>query len=86
MRRTRPFSPPPPFSPFRWPPPSRRSTTLSRRDRYSTGPGRYPDSGHVDRVAALAHEIEQTARYICREAARNNRRPDRDEARCSSDL
>ena len=56
------------------------------RDRYSDRysdryQGRYPDYGHMDRVSALAHEIDQTARYIYREAARNNRYPDRNEAR-----
>jgi hypothetical protein len=52
-------------------------------DRYRD---RYPDYGHMDRVSALAHEIDTTARSIYREAARNNRRPDRYEARMLDDL
>lgn len=49
------------------------------RDRYDT---RYDPR----RVASLAHEIEQTAYSIRREAERNNRRPDRWEARMLSAL
>jgi hypothetical protein len=55
-------------------------------DRYD---GRYDgryDRGSTRRVAALAHEIEQTASSIHREAERNNRRPDRSEARMLSAL
>ena len=48
---------------------------------------RYPDRGRsTGRVSELAYEIEETATSIYREAARNNRRPDRDEARVLSDL
>ena len=48
---------------------------------------RYPDRGRNNsRVSELAYEIEATATSIYREAARNNRRPDRDEARVLSDL
>jgi hypothetical protein len=54
-----------------------------RGDRY---PDRYPDSGRIDRVSALAHDLDVTARSIYREAARNNRRPDRYEAQMLDDL
>jgi hypothetical protein len=48
---------------------------------------RYPDRGRTNsRVSELAYEIEATATSIYREAARNNRRPDRDEARVLSNL
>ena len=48
---------------------------------------RYPDRGRGNgRVAELAYEIEATATSIYREAARNNRRPDRDEARVLANL
>jgi hypothetical protein len=47
---------------------------------------RYPNYGQMDRVTALAREIDSTAHYILREAERNNRRPDRDEARMLSSL
>lgn len=48
---------------------------------------RYPDRGRsTGRVAELAYEIEATATSIYREAARNNRRPDRNEARVLSNL
>ena len=52
-------------------------------DRYRD---RYPDYGHMDRVSALAHDIDATARSIYREAARNNRRPSRYEAQMLDDL
>ncbi|MEA2599768.1 MAG: hypothetical protein QOF89_760 [Acidobacteriota bacterium] len=52
-------------------------------DRYRD---RYPDYGHMDRVSALAHDIDTTARSIYREAARNNRRPSRYEAQMLDDL
>jgi hypothetical protein len=52
-------------------------------DRYRD---RYPNYGQMDRVTALAREIDSTAHYILREAERNNRRPDRDEARMLSSL
>ena len=47
---------------------------------------RYPDYGHMDRVSALAHEIDATARSIYRQASRNNRRPSRYEAQMLDDL
>jgi hypothetical protein len=46
----------------------------------------YPNSGQMERVAALAHEIDDVATSIRRQAERNNRRPDRDEARMLADL
>jgi len=49
-------------------------------------PHSYPNSGQWDRVAALAYELENTATYIHRQFERNNRRPDRAEARAISDL
>jgi hypothetical protein len=52
-------------------------------DRYDGRSGGRYDSR---RVAALAHEIEQTAYSIRREAERNNRRPNRWEARMLSSL
>lgn len=51
------------------------------QDRY-----RYPGSGQWDRVAALARELEETATYIHRHYERNNRRPNRAEARVAADL
>jgi len=53
------------------------------RDSYRNA---YPNSGQMERVAALAHEIDDAATAIRRQAERNNRRPDRDEARMLSDL
>jgi hypothetical protein len=50
-----------------------------RYDRYDRN-DRY-DSRGTERVAVLAHEIEETAASIRRQAERNNRRPDRSEAR-----
>lgn len=47
---------------------------------------RYPSSGQMERVAVLAHEIDDTAHSILRQAERNNRRPDRDEARMLASL
>ncbi|HEY2293460.1 MAG TPA: hypothetical protein VGM86_22380 [Thermoanaerobaculia bacterium] len=41
----------------------------------------FPDTGHLDRVSVVAHQIDETALSISRQYARNNRRPDRDEAR-----
>ena len=54
-----------------------------RRDSYRD---RYPDRSRNGRVEALAREIEQTAAAMQREYDRNNRRPDRDEARVSANL
>ena len=51
-------------------------------DRYN----RYPDYGHMDRVSYLAHQLDETARNIYRQAARNNRRPDQYEAQMLDDL
>lgn len=52
-------------------------------DRYDS---RYDNRYDSRRVAALAHEIEQTAYSIRREAERNNRRPDRWESRMLASL
>jgi hypothetical protein len=52
------------------------------RDRDQRSSVRYDSR----RVAVLAHELEETADSIHREAARNNRRPDRWEARMLSSL
>ncbi|HEV2852369.1 MAG TPA: hypothetical protein VHC97_06150 [Thermoanaerobaculia bacterium] len=52
------------------------------QDRYRND-SRY---GRGDRIAAVADEIADTAYSIRREYERNNRRPDRDEARVLSDL
>jgi hypothetical protein len=46
----------------------------------------YPETRHVDRLGAIANEIEQNATYIRREFERNNRRPDRAEARAIDTL
>ncbi len=63
------------------------------QDQYqgqNQGPDRdraiYPDPGHLDRVSALAHEIDQTATWTYREFTRNNRRPNRDEYRAMNTL
>jgi hypothetical protein len=71
-------------------PPSRRSPDRygdryddRSNDRYDN---RYDDRYDARRVASLAHEIEQTAYSIRREAERNNRRPDRWESRMLSAL
>jgi hypothetical protein len=62
------------------------------RDQYQPRPdeGRvrvlYPDAGHLDRVSALAHEIDETATWTYREFTRNNRRPNRYEYRAMSSL
>ena len=41
---------------------------------------------HPDRVSALAHDIDETATFIHERAERNNRRPDRREARALEQL
>ena len=46
----------------------------------------YPETRHVSRLAAIAHDIEQNATYIRREFERNNRRPDNAEARAIDSL
>lgn len=61
-----------------------RSGRYGQSDRYGRS-DRY-DRYDSRRVAALAHEMEETASGIYREAARNNRRPDRAEARMLSAL
>lgn len=60
----------------------RRYDDRSYEDRYRA----YPDYGHISRVSAIAHEIDETATYIRREFERNNRRPDRAEARAIDQL
>lgn len=50
------------------------------RDRYGY------DRGQSGRVSDLAREIDEAATHAYREFARNNRRPDRAEARVLSDL
>jgi hypothetical protein len=77
-------------------PPDRRAEEHGRYgdrydDRYddrSNGRsnGRYDTRYDSRRVAALAHEIEQTTHWMRREAERNNRRPDRWESRMLSAL
>jgi hypothetical protein len=54
-------------------------------DRYQND-DRYPDAAHLDRVSELAHGIDETATYIRRQFERNNRRPNRDEARVMEQL
>jgi hypothetical protein len=51
------------------------------QDRYG-----YPGYGQRDRAAVLARELAATADSIHRQAERNNRRPDRAEARVLADL
>lgn len=41
----------------------------------------FPDAGHLDRVSAIAHDLDDTATWIYRQYSRNNRRPNRDEYR-----
>lgn len=53
------------------------------RDRYDD---RYRGGSRNERVAEIAHEIENTAAAMHREYERNNRRPDRDEARVAATL
>ena len=73
-------------------PPDRRAEEHGRYDdRYddrSNGRynGRYGTRYDSQRVAGLAHEIEQTTAWMRREAERNNRRPDRWESRMLSAL
>jgi hypothetical protein len=54
--------------------------------RYDDRHGIFPDAGRLGRVAAIAHEIDEQATYIRREFQRNNRRPDRAEARAIDTL
>jgi hypothetical protein len=60
--------------------------TPGRYDRPDGPPGSYPDFRHMDRVAYLAHQLDDTARAIYRQASRNNRRPDQYEAQMLNDL
>ena len=55
-------------------------------DRDSRDRDRYGYDRGSGRVSELAREIEESATYAYREFARNNRRPDRAEARVLSDL
>ncbi|HEY9420155.1 MAG TPA: hypothetical protein VIW92_01985 [Thermoanaerobaculia bacterium] len=55
------------------------------RDRYDRDRYGY-DRGQSGRIAELAREIDEAATYIYHEAARNNRRPNRAEARVLADL
>lgn len=55
-----------------------RSDRSDRYDRY----GRYDG----ERVMVLAHEVDEIAASIYRQAAANNRRPDREEARMLNSL
>jgi hypothetical protein len=48
--------------------------------------GNPSQSWRSERVAALAHDIDETATYIHEQAERNNRRPDRNEARALAEL
>ncbi len=59
-----------------------------RQDDRRQDPRRYsyPETRHVSRLTVIAHEIEQNATYIRREFERNNRRPDRAEARAIDTL
>lgn len=75
-------------------PPDRRAEEHGRyddryddryNDRYN-GRDRYDARDDSRRIAVLAHEIEQTAYWMRREAERNNRRPDRRETRMLSAL
>ena len=57
------------------------------RDRYEDRyDDRYQGRSQSNRVSSVAYEIERTAASIQREYDRNNRRPDRNEARVSSAL
>jgi hypothetical protein len=51
-------------------------------DRYTV----FPDAGHLDRTSAIAHEIDETAASMRGQFERNNRRPDRAEARTIDQL
>lgn len=53
------------------------------QDRYDD---RYRGGSRNERVAVIAHEIENTAAAIHREYERNNRRPNRNEARVAAAL
>lgn len=53
------------------------------QDRYDE---RYRGDSRSERVAEIAHEIENTAAAIHREYERNNRRPNRNEARVAGTL
>jgi hypothetical protein len=55
-------------------------------DRRYDGRHAYPDVNRLGRAVAIAHEIDEQATYIRREFERNNRRPDRAEARAIGTL
>lgn len=63
--------------------PALQAQYRGNRDSYRYS---YPNTGQMERVAVLAHEIDDVATSIRRQAERNNRRPDRDEARMLADL
>ena len=63
-----------------------RSQDGQDRDGHQGYHHSYPDAGHLDRASAIAHEIDETATQIRREFGRNNRRPDRSEARTIDSL
>lgn len=58
------------------------------RDRYDQDryDDRYRGGSRSERVAAIAHEIENTAAAMHREYERNNRRPNRNEAQVAAAL
>jgi hypothetical protein len=67
-------------------PQDHRDQNLDRHDDHR-GPGdNFPEFRRMDRVAYLAHQLDDTARGIYRQAARNNRRPDQYEAQMLNDL
>lgn len=48
--------------------------------------GRYPTPDRMGRVAVLAHEMEETSSWVHQRFERNNRRPNRAEARVAASL
>jgi hypothetical protein len=60
---------------------NRDGRSYGRDDRYG-----YPESARMERIAWLAHEVDETATYIHRKFERNNRRPDWQEARAADAL
>jgi len=62
-------------------------TTAAARAQYPQyRSDRYPDRNQTDRVTSVAYELGRTAISMQREYDRNNRRPDRDEARVALQL
>ncbi len=60
-----------------------------RHDQQSSGGWEYGNpaqSWRVERISALAHDIDDTATYIHEHAERNNRRPDRGEENALGEL